>query len=242
VVALEFLTILRVRQPALVHDGTFGQAQALFPAVGLLLGGLLAGADWAIRDQVGPQLTGWLLAGLLLILTGGLHADGLADSFDGLFGGRTPERRLEIMRDSAIGSYGALALIVVTALKATAFAQLESAHRAEVLVLTPALARWACVAAIAGFPYARPSGAGVAFHAASWPWAAPLAAVIALAAAAAGMGAAGAAGWGLALAAGVGIGAYIAPRLGGLTGDTYGAIVEISEVALLLAAIAWFAA
>jgi adenosylcobinamide-GDP ribazoletransferase len=239
-VALEFLTVLRLRRPAILDPGVFGRSQAMFPAVGLLLGGLVAGAGWLLRDALGPAITGWLLVALLLALTGGIHADGLADTFDGLLGGHTPQRRLQIMRDSAIGAFGAAALIVALALKAAAFGQLAGSHRAEVLVLVPALSRWACVIAIAAFPYARADGLGASFHAASLPWAAPLAGATALVAAVAGLGPEGAFAWVLAAAAAAAIGGLIAPRIGGLTGDSYGAVVEITETLLLLSAVAWY--
>ncbi|HEY7270144.1 MAG TPA: adenosylcobinamide-GDP ribazoletransferase [Dehalococcoidia bacterium] len=238
-VALEFLTVLRLRRPAVVESEALAASVAFFPAVGLLLGAVLAGSDWVLRDALGPGITGWVLVALLLALTGALHADGLADTFDGLFGGHTPERRLAIMRDSSIGAFGACALIVVLALKATAFGQLAQPHRAEVLLLAPCLSRWACVVAIASFPYARGQGLGVPFRAGTCTPAAVLAGAIAAGAAVVLLGLDGVAGWGLALGAGLAIGAFIAPKLGGLTGDAYGAIVEITETLGLLAAIAW---
>jgi adenosylcobinamide-GDP ribazoletransferase len=237
--ALEFLTILRLRRPQIVADDALAKSQALFPAVGLLLGGMLAASDWLLLDTLGPALTGWLLAALLLLLTGGLHADGLADSADGLFGGHTAERRLAIMRDSATGAFGALALVVVIGVKATALGQISDGDGALALIVVPALSRWACVAAIGAFPYARPSGLGAAFHANALPWAMPLAGAICLLACVAAFGIAGAGAWALAAAAGVGLGTYISPRIGGLTGDSYGAIIEVTETALLVAAVAW---
>ena len=239
-VALEFLTVLRLRRPAVVGPEVLGSSQAFFPLVGLLLGGILAAADWALALEIGTGLRGWILVALLLALTGGLHADGLADSADGLFGGTTPARRLEVMRDAAIGAFGAAALIVVLAIKAAALGELlGSGAHPEALVLVPALSRWACVTSIAGFRYARPEGLGAAFHGASWPWPAPVAGLTCLAAAILGLGPEGAAAWSLAAGAGLALGAAINSRLGGLTGDSYGAVVEVSEAMLLVVAAAW---
>jgi adenosylcobinamide-GDP ribazoletransferase len=240
-VALETLTILRLRRPPVVSQAAFGQSQAFFPLAGFLLGGALAGASWLAYQELGGGVTGWLLMGLLLLLTGGLHADGLADTADGLFGGATPERRLAIMRDSSIGAFGAVALVLVLGLKAATLGSVAGISRPEMLVVAPALSRWACVAAIAAYANARPDGLGAAFHAAALPWAAPLAAAICLAGCVAALGLDGALAWLLAAASGLALGGFIASRIGGLTGDSFGAVIEVTETAVLVAAVAWLA-
>jgi len=237
--ALEFLTVLRLRRPAIVESEALAASQAFFPLVGLLLGGLMAAADHALPSSLGPGITGWLLMVLLLLLSGGLHADGLADSADGVLGGATPARRLEIMRDPAIGSFGALALIAVLGLKGIALGGLAGGIWPEALILIPALSRWACVVSIAAFAYARPAGLGASFHQGSWPAAAPLAGVTCLGAAIALAGLEGAVAWAIAAGCGLLLGAFIASRLGGLTGDSYGAVVEVTEAALFVLAVAW---
>jgi adenosylcobinamide-GDP ribazoletransferase len=235
------MTVLRLRRPGLVEPTLLGSSQAFFPLVGLLLGGLLAAAGLGLREAgASGQLSGWLLVALLLLLTGALHADGLADSADGLFAAGPVSRRLDIMRDPAVGAFGVAALIVVMALKATALGELVAGEQFHALMLAPCLSRWSCVAAIAVFPYARRDGLGSAFHTSSFPWAAPAAAAGALAVSALTLGPAGAAAWLLATALGLELGAAIATRLGGLTGDAYGAVVEVSEALLLLAALAWY--
>jgi adenosylcobinamide-GDP ribazoletransferase len=171
--------------------------------------------------------------GLWVLLTGALHTDGFIDTCDGLLGGTTPETRLAIMKDEHVGAYaiigGALLLI-------TKFAAVSSlaAGNALALVLVPTVGRWAIALAMVAFPYARPAGLGrdIKDHA-GWPQAL-LATVIGLAAAWL-LG-----GWrGIAaavLAAGVaGLGAaFTLRRLSGLTGDIYGAINELAEVAALV--------
>jgi adenosylcobinamide-GDP ribazoletransferase len=237
-VALELLTVLRLRPARLVGPRLFGRAQAFFPAVGLLLGCCAAGADALARPALGGGASGWLTVALLLLLTGGLHADGLADSFDGLFLAGGPERRLDVMRDARIGAFGAAGLFVTLGLEAAARAALPLSHRAEALILAPCLSRWAAVAAIAAFPYARPAGLGEAFHDGAWPWAAPFAGVVALVAAAAFLGPAGAGAWLVAGGQGLALGAFVRSRLGGLTGDSYGAIIALVEAVMLLTAVA----
>jgi adenosylcobinamide-GDP ribazoletransferase len=240
-VAIEFLTLLRLRRPGVVPPAVLGASQAFFPLVGLLLGGTAAAAAFGF-DEAGlqPGISGWLLVALMLVLTGALHADGLADSADGLFAGATPARRLEVMRDPAIGAFGATALVAVFGTKAAALGAVAGGDKVEALILAPCLARWACVAAIAAFPYARPEGLGRAFHASALPLAAPAAGVSCLAAAGAGLGVEGAGAWLLAAAAGLGLGAFVGARLGGLTGDCYGAAIEVTETALLVLAAAWY--
>jgi adenosylcobinamide-GDP ribazoletransferase len=237
--AFEFLTALRLRRPVVVDGEALGRSQAFFPLVGLVLGGLLAFTDWLLPGSLGADLSGWLLAGLLIALTGALHVDGLADTVDGLLGGSTPARRLEIMRDPAIGAFGAAAVVVVIGIKATALGELAGDARREVIILAPALSRWACVVAISAFPYARPEGLGSAFHGSAWPWAAPFAGLTCLAAAGAGLGSDGAIAWaGCALGALL-LGLAISSKIGGLTGDSYGAVVEVVETAFLVAAVGW---
>lgn len=237
--ALEFLTILRLRRPPLPETEVLGKSLAFFPAVGLLLGGVLAGIDRAVLDSLGPGITGWLLMSLLLLLTGALHADGLADTADGVFGASTPERRLAVMRDSSIGAFGAAALVAVLGLKAAALGGLSGGSRIEALIVVPALARWACVVAIAAFPYARAQGLGSAFRANARSWPAPVAGAIALVACFVGLGFEGLALWALSTLAALLLGALITSRIGGMTGDAYGAVVEVSEALLFVVAVAW---
>lgn len=233
--ALEFLTTLRIRRTPGGSLTQVAQAQGLFPAVGLLLGLILAGLDRAFSKALPPDATDVLLVVALVLLTGALHAEGLADACDGLFGGQTPEERLAIMRDPRIGVYGALGLAGVLALKWAGLQSLPENVRVEGLLLAPVLSRWALVAVIAVFPYARLEGLGREFRARSWPWSVPLAWATALVASGVLVGAGG-----LVLAAAMTIAAlvlgwYCAAKLGGLTGDTYGAITEVVEVFTLLA-------
>ncbi|MEX1252945.1 MAG: adenosylcobinamide-GDP ribazoletransferase [Dehalococcoidia bacterium] len=233
--ALEFLTTLRLRRTPRGSLTHVAQAQGLFPLVGLLLGLILVGLDRAFSKALPPDATDVLLVVTLVLLTGALHVEGLADACDGLFGGRTREERLAIMRDPRIGVYGGLGLTGVLALKWAGLQSLPDDVRVEGLLLAPVLSRWALVTAIAVFPYARPEGMGHEFRAHSWPWSVPVAWVAALAASGLLLGAGG-----LVLAATMTIAAllvgwYCAAKLGGLTGDTYGAITELVEAVALLA-------
>ncbi len=232
--ALELLTILRLRRPPILAGATLGRSQAYFPAVGLLLGLAVYGAEQGFTPAVGAPLRGWLLVALLALLTGGLHLDGLADSVDGLFGGRTAESRLAIMRDSSIGAFGTCALIIVIGVKAASLTEISSGLRIEGLVLAPALARWAGVAGIVAFPYARDAGLGHSFHAFASIRSTVIAAAITLTAAVLLLGVLGFAVFIIVSLAALGLGLFITRLLGGLTGDSYGAMIECLETSVLV--------
>ena len=232
--ALEFLTRIRVRPTPLGDMRRVADAQLWFPAVGLLIGLALLAVDRLAMRALPNASVDVLVVVALVALTGGLHLDGLADAADGLFGGYTPERRLEIMRDVHAGTYAIIAIASVLALKWAGLAALPSNVRIEALVLTPCLARFGMLLAVAAFPYARAEGAGAGLHEAAWPAQLAAATAIALVAAIVLLGADGLFVVAFAACAALAVGAFAARLLGGLTGDVYGATVEVSEALLWL--------
>jgi adenosylcobinamide-GDP ribazoletransferase len=232
--AWQFLTVLPWPVRTTPDERAFGWAQAFFPLVGTAIGLLMAAVELAARLAL-PEPVGVILAlAAGLYLTGGLHADGLADTCDGVFCHAPPERRLEIMRDSRIGSFGAAGLTLDLLLKYALLATLPPLLRSAGFIAAPAAGRWAMVVATWAFPYARPEGLGRRFkESVRWPvlLVATLLAVL-IAGTAARL--AGLAALGLALAAAFGAGAFFMHRLPGLTGDCYGAINEVAEVGFLL--------
>lgn len=230
---LSFLTSLPVpdRERTQVE---MGRALVWFPVVGLGLGGILMGIDWLLSASFSPLLTSAMVVVALALLSGGLHLDGLADTCDAIGGGHTPEQRLDIMKDTCLGSFGAIGLFSVLGLKMLALAALGPGERGIALLLFPALSRWGMVAVVRAFPYARPYGCGLTFkQGATWP---RLAVTTALAATIAFV-LQGFAGLGLMAAAAalvLLVGGFLNGRQGGLTGDSYGTINEVIEVAVLL--------
>jgi adenosylcobinamide-GDP ribazoletransferase len=234
--ALQFLTIA----PALVRrpftGAELGRAVAFFPLVGLLLGAALLGLDRVLAWVFPISLASALLLASWVVLTGALHLDGFLDSCDGLFGGRTPEERLRILRDPRIGAFGACGGVLLILIKYEALTALVA--RTTALLLAPMLGRWGMAMAIVLFPYARPQGLGSALkeHARGWHVAV---ATLAVAAVAYWLG-----GWpGLLILPGCAACTWIAARfalrrLPGLTGDLYGALCELLEVVVLLAVVA----
>ncbi|MEL6979256.1 MAG: adenosylcobinamide-GDP ribazoletransferase [Pseudomonadota bacterium] len=214
---------------------------AYHPLIGALIGALAAAAYGAASLAL-PHASAAVIAVIAAaFLTGGLHEDGLADTFDGVGGGKDREGALAIMRDSRLGAYGALALILCAALKLSALAALPMAAAMTALVLGHSLSRLSCVALVASSVYARPSGAakdvaeggatslfGAVFF--SLAIAAASLLVVPFEAVLAGL-----------LGCALGHGAmrlYFERKLGGYTGDTLGATQQASEAALYLGVLA----
>jgi adenosylcobinamide-GDP ribazoletransferase len=231
--AVEFLTPVRLHSGAEFPDFAIGSSSAFFPVVGILLGLVLLGVDRLLGRALPSATLNALLVVVLTLATGALHLDGLADTLDGLAGGATRDRRLEIMRDSRIGAFGAAGLVLVLLLQWALLVDLVSPWRRPALLLFPTLGRGAMAAAIAAFPYARSSGLGTLFRLHIWPWQAPLALIISLGLAGACFGVSGVALWGAMLLCALGVGFLLTSKLGGLTGDCYGAICEITQLAIL---------
>jgi adenosylcobinamide-GDP ribazoletransferase len=230
--AVQFLTILPVGDHAVPPTRT----TPLFPLAGLLIGAILGGFDLVAVHWWPPPVVGVLDAILLLLLTGALHMDGLGDTADGLYGQRSRERALAIMKDSRVGAMGAIAMGACILLKAAALAALPAPRMAFLLVI-PALARSTPLVAMGLLPYGRPEGGtGSAFFEKRLGlrdyWGLLLVLLLALLT---GMRF-GALIIGFAMSLIVVL-SYYRRRMGCITGDMLGALIEVTETALLLAAI-----
>lgn len=232
-VAVGFLT--RIPVPAAVFDDTRAGSASLawYPLVGLILGVLLAGLAWALREAP-PLLSAALVLAAWVALTGALHLDGLADSADAWIGGLgDPARTLEIMKDPRSGPAGVVALALLLLVKFAALASLPG-QAVVLLALAPLLARMALTLAFLTTPYVRRAGLGTALAGA--PRVASSAALVAGAAVCL-----AAAGWRGAVAIGAGLLVFACwrhacvRRIGGTTGDTAGALAELTEAAVLVA-------
>ena len=234
--ALRFLTILPLPGRAEVPVEVLGRSTAWFPLAGALIGAILAGAGALAGLLWGPPTVRVLVVVGWVALTRGLHLDGLADSADGLLGGASREKRLAIMKDSRIGTFGLLAVVGLLALKLAFLAELEDMALWRVLVPACALARWAMLLAIYAFPTAVPGGlAGRFKRRCGWPQLG-IGTLVAAAVSFFFLGV-----WGLSLLALLGLSTLlwslgVRRAVGGHTGDTYGALCEACE-ALALAAL-----
>jgi len=235
VAAFAFLTRLPVWAGPL-RDADLGRSVAFFPVVGLVLGLVLTGLASLLAGVLAPALVGVLLATLLAALTGGLHLDGVADVFDALGGGRGDRgRMLEIMRDSRIGAHGAAALVLLLLAKALALAEVVQRRDFSILLAFPAIGRWAVTPSIVLYPYARSEGLGRAFNGEAGRRELAIATgLVGVALAALGVRLFIPAAAALAVATVVSL--WLRHRMGGLTGDVYGAIVELAEVTALVVA------
>lgn len=231
-VACRYLTTLPI--PPGAGAGDLGRAAAWFPVVGLLVGSLLAAGSLAASRVVPPLVGAALLVALWALLTGGLHLDGLADAADGLGAGWSPEERLAIMRDARTGAYGVTAIALVLGVKAAALASLPPDLVWRAVVVAPVLGRLGPILLARACPPARGDGAGHAFALTVGPAAVAGATGVAALAALALIGPWGAGLLALIAAAAAGFALYLRARLGGLTGDCLGALVEGGEAAVLV--------
>ncbi len=236
--AIRFLTAIPVPLAQQMNSQQVGRCMVYFPVVGALLGLLLLGLDRILALVLPASIVNAILVLALVLATGALHLDGLIDTCDGLGGPGTPERRWELMRDSRIGSFGAIAAFALLLLKYVSLGGLPELSRGATLLLTPTLGRWAVVWAILLFPYARPDGLGRTFRdQVTWPRAAQATAftlaitllVLRLKGLAVMLGV-----WVATLA----LATFLRRKFAGLTGDTYGAIIETGELTALLLAVA----
>jgi adenosylcobinamide-GDP ribazoletransferase len=233
--AIQFLTRLPVPN-RLTTEEELGRAAAFFPLVGIIVGGSTAAVYLLALHVVSVAVAVLLALGFAAFITSGFHEDGLADTFDGLGGGWTTERALEIMRDSRIGTYGALALIFLVLGKYVILTELRSEDVWRWLIVAHAAARWTVLPLCMWLPYARPEGQGklvarqitatgfiigtVALLLALllFPWPTALIAVT------------------VTLTITFFSGLYFKQRLGGITGDCLGATNQITELLLYLTA------
>jgi adenosylcobinamide-GDP ribazoletransferase len=206
---------------------------AYFPLVGALVGGLLVLASRLLTRLWSAQLVSVILVVSWVVLTGGIHLDGLADASDAMLSRRTRAQKLAIMKDSAVGTFGALAVFCAFLLKVSFLGELSPALQLRALALAPALGRWAMVQAALFYPPAREEGMGWLFrkHVRGRDFVVATLLMVGLAFLLLRF-------WGLAVFGGLWLMAALINRsfckaLGGLTGDTYGALCEISEVMVL---------
>ncbi|PRB81332.1 adenosylcobinamide-GDP ribazoletransferase [Pseudomonas sp. MYb185] len=232
-IALQFLTRLPVRLPRLPTPEESGRSLLWYPLVGLLLGAALLLGHWLLNGvSIGLQAA--LLLTLWVWLSGGLHLDGLADTADAWVGGYGDrERTLAIMKDPTCGPIGVISLVLLLLLKLTALVALLQAGQWGALLLAPWLGRWVLPLLLFSTPYVRPGGLGqvlaehmprrslpllLGIHALAmllFGWTGLLVLVVAL----------------LVLLV---VRHYLCQRLGGTTGDTAGALVELVETAVLV--------
>lgn len=230
--ALQFLTRIPINIRGEVTEKRIARSMAYYPLVGLLLGGAAALLHLLLSLFAPAAVADLAIIVLLVVITGNMHLDGLMDTADGLGSGKPRDKMLEVMRDSRVGSHGVVAGILILLAKLILLGQLAPAHKLTALILFPALARWSMVYAATVYPYVRSRGLG-SFTAFLGKGELAIASAITF----------GALFYllrmdGLILVAAALVGtvilcAYLVRRVGGMTGDLFGAVNESIEVLTL---------
>lgn len=233
ILMIQFLTRIPLPFNLDVKEDDFTEGVIFFPVVGALIGLLTYGVVVVFEYRFSSGVLAMMVIAFQIFITGGLHLDGLADTFDGLYSNRPKERILEIMKDSRIGSNGALILIVVILLKLTLMVEvIESYDKAMIIILTPAFARYTVIIASRFSRYAREKGMGNFFigktkndhlimgtiFVLAMSMFKPINLLV------------------LAITAGFAIlySRHAAKKIDGITGDILGCMVELAEVLILL--------
>lgn len=232
---LEFLTRIRFTKREQWTKEDFSRSVPYFPLVGLIIGGFLALVNIVL---VYANISDFLRASLLILaeilITGGLMYDGFMDTADGVFSARDRERMLEIMKDSCVGSNAVLAVIVLIMLKISVYLEIPSAELTYTVIAMSVATRTFMVLFIIDFPYARKEGIGNLFKMYARPYYTYIAFLLG------GLLIYLCGGFLLLLAAAICLAIlllvanYFVKLLGGLTGDTYGALTETGNVIFLL--------
>lgn len=233
--AVSFLTVIPMPPSSIetVDAEEFARSFAFFPIVGLLIGFFCALFYFLFHRWMPNLLAAVCITALLTILTRGLHLDGLADLADGVGGGYTAERRLQIMKDSRIGAFGSLALSLAILFKVSGLYALMEADNWQPILLVPVFSRLSMVLTAYKSPYARAEGGLAKSFVEPMTLQQPLAALLFSGAAAIVVSPL----WILAYLAGavfcsLSIRALSRKWLGGVTGDVLGAANELSEIIL----------
>lgn len=231
-VGLQFLTRIHVSGQTEWQEKDFGESVKWFPLIGWIIGFFLCMIYFFMKHLHTPLLTAFILVMAELFITGATLADGLMDSADGLFSGRSKERSLAIMKDSLTGAFGVLAILIFVLLKTFSLASVDS-DMYLLLIAMPTIGRLNLVISICEYPYARPYGLGKSFAEYRSKYAVPLAFIMTILPALY-------FGWkylflmGGGLLIGLYLNRWITKKIGGTTGDTYGFVTEITEGCIAL--------
>ncbi|NUU35980.1 adenosylcobinamide-GDP ribazoletransferase [Pseudomonas sp. C2B4] len=233
-IALQFLSSLPIRLPGMPAPQELGRSLLFYPLVGLLFGGILCASNWLLLGTP-PLLHAALLLTVWVLLSGALHLDGLADSADAWLGGfGDRERTLTIMKDPRSGPIAVVTLVLVLLLKFAALLALIEQQHAVALIIVPLLGRSALLGLFLTTPYVRPGGLGQALadHLPRLAGKQVLVASGVVCVVIAGF--AGVVAVVLAVLLSVWLRQVMLRRLGGTTGDTAGALLELLEMAVLV--------
>ncbi len=238
ITAWQFLTIIPISIRVEVTSESLGKSMALFPIVGLALGCVLAALDRGFSFIFPPAVASALLLTCYIAMYGGFHLDGLADTVDGLAGGRDKEHILKIMKDSNIGAIGVVALSLVLIMKYAAIISLPDNIKWQGLLVMPVIGRWVQVWMTYGSRYAREKGLGQAFVDFVKIREVTVASIIAAVVSWFTFGIRGLVVIGVIALFGYMVKSFSHKKIGGITGDVLGAGSELTELLFLLMVVA----
>lgn len=232
--AFGFLTVIPVPINGDETEADLAASRFAYPVVGAAIGVILAALSEVLwRGGAAPSISALLIVATGTLVSGGLHVDGLADSFDGLFLSGGPERRLAAMRDPHVGSFGVVAVVLVVLAKYAALVSLGGPRRSLVVLAAATVSRTMIVVTAGLANYARPEGTGRFVVDATRRRDAAAGALLAIVVAVALAGRAGLAAGFVTLVIAVGAARLAASKIGGVTGDVLGAVVELGDAAFL---------
>lgn len=235
ILAIQFLTIIPIRTKKITEENKLSVATIYFPLVGILLGLILIWMNNLLSLLwLNQFFTNAILITLLIILTGGLHLDGLADTVDALASRKDKTKMLKIMRDSHIGTMGVLSLVIIILLKLSVLCSLGYAVKNISLILMCLLSRYALVLSMFLFPYAREEGKAKIFIKGMNIKIFSLATLITLCFTLIIFGLKGLIILTIVVISVILLGKFVVNKIAGITGDTLGAISELTEVFVLL--------
>jgi adenosylcobinamide-GDP ribazoletransferase len=233
--AASFLTIIPVLDQRPRSTEEVAASFGWFPLIGFAIGAMLCAEDYVLSAIAGGAARAIVVVITLVVLTGAVHLDGLGDAADAIGAGRDRERALTIMRDSRIGTFGAVAIFFVLIIKVSAIANLTEAQRYNALYLAPGLARWAMVAVAQRMSYLRAAGAGTTLLHEESSAALRTASAIAIAGLLVLHNMIAVRGALIAIMIVIALRTIYRRWLGGVTGDLIGAADEIVETAIIVA-------
>lgn len=231
--AISFLTIIPVPHRYAVERTNLSKTSIFFPVVGLLIGLFVSGIGYLLYHIFPAQVATIFVVALLASASGALHLDGLADTCDGFLSARPRDKVLAIMRDSRVGTMGVVGIIFLVIIKWTSLANVSAGARWATIVLMPLTGRTALLVMMALLPYARSEGglasAFLGHNGLKW-WGVCIGIVLLVIISIMGFGKVGVIITATSLGVILVFCGYCYGKIGGYTGDTLGAICEISEV------------
>lgn len=240
--ALSFLTIIPLPRRWETNPEEVGRSIGYFPAVGIIIGLILAALNWLLSWLLPSTVVNALLLVSLVVISGAMHFDGFVDTCDGIAGYKTVEDRWRVMHDSRAGAFGIVGGVLLLLVKYVSLNSVPRTLLTATLVIMPVISRWTMVYAVFAYPYARPTGLGKIFkQEASWQRLA-MATVITLTVAVVSalltnmpyFYVVGLAIMFVIWVIVVALATYLRGKFSGLTGDSYGAINEVAETSVLI--------